>query len=191
MSIIAVLYIIWAGFNILTGNGDDAKLQEAKKTILHIIIGIVLMWLAYSIVTWIIGVTTKNASTTAKNRSFIAQIIPQASAQAGSYTESQAGTFLEYKSKLQGAIEDLETELRINQAVSISSLQNVKNLLQQAADRLPDKDTTIASRNESAKKAVDLYLGLAMKDPTSSQAVGEAISKVASFIGGVQVQSIQ
>ncbi len=53
ISIIAVIYIIYAGFQILIGGGDEEKMKKAKNIILYVIVGIIIMWLAYSIVEWI------------------------------------------------------------------------------------------------------------------------------------------
>jgi len=56
ISIIAVLYIIWAGFNILIGNGDEEKLKKSRTTIVYVIIGIIIIWLAWPITTFILKV---------------------------------------------------------------------------------------------------------------------------------------
>ncbi len=53
ISIIAVIYIIYAGFQILIGGGDEEKMKKAKNIILYVIVGIIVMWLAYAIVEWI------------------------------------------------------------------------------------------------------------------------------------------
>jgi len=50
ISIVAVLYIIYAGFNILIWNGDEEKLKKSKTTIVYVAIGIALIWLAGPIV---------------------------------------------------------------------------------------------------------------------------------------------
>lgn len=49
VSIIAVIYIIYAGFNILIWNGDEEKLKKSKSTIIYVALGIVLIWLAWPI----------------------------------------------------------------------------------------------------------------------------------------------
>jgi len=59
-AIIAVLYIIYAGFNILTGSGDEEKMKKSKSIITYVILGIVIMFLAYSIVTFIFEVLDRN-----------------------------------------------------------------------------------------------------------------------------------
>ena len=53
VSLLAILYIIYAGFNILTGNGDEEKLKSSKTTVIYVILGIALMWLAWPITRFI------------------------------------------------------------------------------------------------------------------------------------------
>lgn len=55
LGIVGVIYIIYAGFQILTGNGEEEKLSEARKTITYVAIGLVVIFMAYSIVIFIIG----------------------------------------------------------------------------------------------------------------------------------------
>lgn len=56
ITIIAILYVIYAGFRILTWNGDEQKLKSSKNTIIYVVLGITLIWLAVPVVKWIIGV---------------------------------------------------------------------------------------------------------------------------------------
>ena len=55
LSIIAVLYIIYAWFRILTGAWDEETLKKQKTTILYVIIWIAIIWLAYPITKFIIN----------------------------------------------------------------------------------------------------------------------------------------
>lgn len=56
VTLVAVIYIMYAGFQVLVGGADEKKLEVVKKTVTNVIIGIVVMWLAYAIVTLIISV---------------------------------------------------------------------------------------------------------------------------------------
>ncbi|MBW7954790.1 hypothetical protein H3C61_03175 [Candidatus Gracilibacteria bacterium] len=58
ITIIAVLYIIYAGFKILTSAGDEEKASGGKKIIISVALGILLMWLSFVIVRFILGVIT-------------------------------------------------------------------------------------------------------------------------------------
>jgi bacteriorhodopsin len=56
VTIIAVVYVLWAGFQLMVSGGDEESAKKARKIITYVIAGIVLMWLAYWIVTLIIWV---------------------------------------------------------------------------------------------------------------------------------------
>lgn len=52
----AVIYGLWWGFNILTAWGDDDKVSKGKTIIINALIGIVVIFLAGSIVKWLITI---------------------------------------------------------------------------------------------------------------------------------------
>ena len=56
ISIIAVIYIIYAWFRILTWAWEEEVLKKQKSTILYVIIGIAVIWLAFPITLFIIWV---------------------------------------------------------------------------------------------------------------------------------------
>lgn len=56
VSIIAVIYIIYAGFMILIGNGDDEKVKKSKQTIIYVAVWMVLIWLAWPITALILDI---------------------------------------------------------------------------------------------------------------------------------------
>ncbi len=59
LGLIAVLFIIYAGFMILTAGWDDEKVKKWKSIIIQAIIWIIVIFLAYSIVNWIFSFITK------------------------------------------------------------------------------------------------------------------------------------
>lgn len=61
ISLVAVIYIIYAGFMILIWAWDEEKLKKSKQTILYVIIWIVLIWLAYSIVAFVMDMLNASA----------------------------------------------------------------------------------------------------------------------------------
>ncbi len=56
LSIIAVIYIIYAGFTLLTSGWDEEKLTSTKKTVLYVVIGLAIIWLAGPITNFVFGV---------------------------------------------------------------------------------------------------------------------------------------
>ena len=56
VSLVAVLYIIYAGFRILIWNWDEEQLKKSKSIIIYVIIWLVVMWLAWSITTFVLDI---------------------------------------------------------------------------------------------------------------------------------------
>ncbi len=54
VSLVWVIYIIYAWFRILTSAWDEETLKKQKNTVIYVIIWIILMWIAYPIVKFII-----------------------------------------------------------------------------------------------------------------------------------------
>lgn len=50
VSVLAIAALIYAGFLYITGLGNDEQIQKAKKIIIWVVIGIVLIFSAYAIV---------------------------------------------------------------------------------------------------------------------------------------------
>lgn len=53
--LVAVVFALWGGFNILTAGGDEEKVKKGKTILIQAAIGLVVIFLASSIVKWIVG----------------------------------------------------------------------------------------------------------------------------------------
>ena len=53
--LVAVIYVVIGGYGYMTSQGDSAKLQKAKSTILYAVIGLVICSLAFVIVNFALG----------------------------------------------------------------------------------------------------------------------------------------
>ena len=56
LGFIAVIFLIYAGVLMVTSSGDQAKVDKAKKIITYAIIGIVIIILSWTIVTFAVSV---------------------------------------------------------------------------------------------------------------------------------------
>lgn len=56
VTLIAVVYIIYSGFQIMISAWSDEKVKKSKSTIFYVIMWIALMWLAYPIVSFILKI---------------------------------------------------------------------------------------------------------------------------------------
>ena len=55
LSILAVCYGIYGGFQIVTAGGDEEKVKKGRTILIQVGIGIIVIWLAGSIVKWVVG----------------------------------------------------------------------------------------------------------------------------------------
>jgi heme/copper-type cytochrome/quinol oxidase subunit 2 len=55
MAIVAVVIIVFAGFQYISSNGDPQKASTAMKTILYAVIGLVVAVLAFAITQFVLG----------------------------------------------------------------------------------------------------------------------------------------
>jgi type IV secretory pathway VirB2 component (pilin) len=53
LGLIAVAFLIFAGIMMVTAGGDQANIDKAKKIITYAVIGIVIILLSYTIVTFV------------------------------------------------------------------------------------------------------------------------------------------
>lgn len=55
LGVVLVLLIIWAGFQWMTAQGDEKKVEKAKKIIYNAVIGLVIIFAAYAITNFVIA----------------------------------------------------------------------------------------------------------------------------------------
>ncbi|PIP21802.1 MAG: hypothetical protein COX39_01165, partial [Candidatus Nealsonbacteria bacterium CG23_combo_of_CG06-09_8_20_14_all_40_13] len=54
--IIAFLYLLYGGIQYMTAGGDAEKATAARTTILNSVIGVVIIVIAYAVVTYVVGI---------------------------------------------------------------------------------------------------------------------------------------
>ncbi len=109
---------------------------------------------------------------------------------SAAYTESDSDTFAAYKKKLEWALQDMERDFRVNGSVTSATISNVRNLVNECYIRLPDTKADDASRNDTMKKSVDLYLDLADRNKTSQTHIGNAIQQAGRFLSEAQIEQV-
>jgi len=55
LGVLTAIFIIYAGFLWLTAGGNDDQIKKAKTTIRRVIIGVIIVSLAYAIIAFILG----------------------------------------------------------------------------------------------------------------------------------------
>lgn len=198
ITIIAVIYVIYAGFQVMIGGGDEEKMKKAKNIIIYILVGVSIMWLAYAIVSIIISSVTGNSQNNSSltensiQRSFFNLEkkfwfnIPSAAA----YTENDLNTFADDKKHLQAIMETMESDFRLNFWVSSDSINQAKIYIADAYNKLPDNPDD-AVKNSSAKRAVDLAIWIMEQNPKSQQQVAQGIQWIWQFLASVHINQIR
>lgn len=59
LGLIAVLMILYGGFTWMTAGGNEDKVSTAKKIITAAVVGLIVVLLAWAIVTFVVGQTKK------------------------------------------------------------------------------------------------------------------------------------
>lgn len=54
--LIAVMYALWGGFQILTAGWDDEKVKKWKTILIQWAMWLLVIWLAWTIVKWVLSV---------------------------------------------------------------------------------------------------------------------------------------
>jgi len=56
LALISVIYIMYAGFNILIWNGDEEKLKKSRQTIIYVLLWLIVIFLAWPITLFILNI---------------------------------------------------------------------------------------------------------------------------------------
>ncbi|OGH64528.1 MAG: hypothetical protein A2821_04755 [Candidatus Magasanikbacteria bacterium RIFCSPHIGHO2_01_FULL_41_23] len=59
LGIIVVIIVLWAGFKWMTSGGKDDEVKSARKILINLAIGLVIILSAYSIVNFVIDAVSK------------------------------------------------------------------------------------------------------------------------------------
>lgn len=173
LGIIGVLYIIYAGFIILTGSGDDEKIKKSKKIVTFVIAGFVLIFLAYPIVKLIIG---DNGNGGILNEAFERVIGVE---KAYAYTEYDMNTFDQYKKDIELMLSSLERDYKVNGKISASSISQLRTLVTAAMDTFPENNDSVLNTNLG--KEVLTSLDLVSKAPDSDTYIMDLAKSLNNF----------
>jgi uncharacterized membrane protein len=54
-TVLAVVFLVFAGVSFLTSGGDSAKREQAKSMAMYIIVGLIIIWVAPIVVQYLTG----------------------------------------------------------------------------------------------------------------------------------------
>lgn len=67
--LVAVVFIILGGVEMMTSNGDAAKIKKGKDTVIYAVVGLIICALAFIIVNWTITSLLKQGANESQNSS--------------------------------------------------------------------------------------------------------------------------
>ena len=53
LALVAVLFAVYGGFQILTAGWDDDKVKKGKTTLINALLGLFVIWISYAVVSFI------------------------------------------------------------------------------------------------------------------------------------------
>lgn len=183
LALIGVIYIIYSGFVVLTSAGDEEKVKKAKKTIISIAIGLLLIFLAYSIVTFLIG---KNGKGGLINAGVSFEFIPSTYA-ADTVDPVIANTFDEYKAKIEEITGTMDRDYKVNGKIKESTLLQLRATVVASMKTFPDNEENY---NNNLANNVITAIDLVRKAPDSDTYVSDLASTLANFFKNIHIGRI-
>lgn len=55
-AVVALIFLIWGGFKWITSGGDKTKVEAARNTIIAAVVGLIVAFLAYFILSVVLGI---------------------------------------------------------------------------------------------------------------------------------------
>ena len=141
LSVIAVIYVMWAGAQMLLFPSSEESSEKTKKIIISVFLGIVIIWFAWWIVSTLFYVLNNNK--------VVSNMVPKA------YAETQIRNidFTTYSNKIRA----LKTQIISGYSPEITKQLNI--LVDGAFDHLPDRADIFVNRQlyDKVKKAIADY----------------------------------
>lgn len=189
LALIVVCLILWAGFSILTAGGDDDKVKSGKKIITRAIIGLVIIFLAWSITTFIVG-STENKSEGLINAptGFLDRIGDALSVQSAyAATASDSRGFDYYRTKIESATQAISRDYEVEGKIKAANLQVLQTAVTESMDSFPDavKDFNINLANNVLNQ-----IALIRKYPDSEVYVERMAESLNTYLTKVKVGTI-
>lgn len=190
LGIVGVLYLIFAGFTIMTSSGDNEKVKKAKGTVTYVLAGLVLIFLAYSIVKFVVSVINGNSVPAAGSGTTfqIPSLFPTANAATVAVEDiAIQGTFLEYKKRIDEVAIDLDRQYKVDGKIQDATLLRLKALVVGTMDTVADKYGSI---NATMAQSVVTAIEVVRKDPGSDAKIGEMATVLTSYLKTAKIDTI-
>ena len=198
LTLLSVLYILWAGFMILTAGPNDENVKKGRKIILHVCIGIVLIFMAYSIVTFVIQLVNPPAAAstptivTPATSSFVMPIdhaYADDTTNTDSISPNAINTFDQYSTQIQLLQPDIEREYKVDEKISAATLNKLEVIVRASETTFPDDKDRIY--NSNLLNNVLTGIALVRKHPDSQSSILTMAKSLSDFLTTIKIGRIK
>jgi len=176
LAIVGVIYIIYAGFLIVTGAGEDEKLSKGKKIILYVGLGLIVIFLAYSITKFVINLT--RASIT---------FVPTAYAADTSLPD--LSSFSGYRESIELLMAEMERQFTVSGKISDTTLKQLRSIVQESRVTFPDEKDRIYNTNLANK--VDAAIEVLLKNTESEARTQDLAEALVNFTQNIKIGEVK
>lgn len=158
-------------------------MKKSKTTILHVFIGLVLIFLAFSIVKFVIG---SGGTGGILNNAFR---FPSLIDTTYAYTEYDLNTFDDSKKQIELLSSTLDREYQVNNKITPQTLATLESLVKSSMDTFPDSTDMIFNTNLA--NSLITAIALVNKTPDSDTAIANLAKNINDYLTKVKIGRIR
>ena len=153
LALLVVILIIWAGFTILTSGGEEEKVKKAKSIIKYAIFGLIIIFLAWSITTFLLG--DKTGKSPGLINAPVSRLAPldrlaDLFTPASAYAAGDTRGFSIYRDRIEAVAQLIGRDFEVDGKVKLVNLGELESAIRGSMDTFSDKDrdSNIALANQ-------------------------------------------
>ena len=159
-------------------------MKKSKSTIFHVIIGLTLIFLAYSIVKFFIGAGGVGG---VLNNAF--NKLPSLIETTYAYTEYDMNTFDNYKKQIELLSSTLDREYQVNNKITSETLDSLYTLVEASKTTFPDVDNNIFNTNLA--NSLITAIELVKKNPDSDTNIANLAKNINDYLTKIKIGRIK
>lgn len=188
LTLIVVILILWAGFSILTAGGDEEKVKTAKNIIIRAAIGLVIIFMAWSITTFILGSSDgKSKGLINAPTSLLRQLGNPFASDTAFAASSDSRGFDYYRSKIEVIAQAMSRDFEVDGKIKPVNTQNLLNAIKESMDTFPEGSREF---NTDLANNVLNQIALIQKHPDSDIYVEKLATSLKDYLTKIRVGTI-